>query len=146
MTMEVRELLSWVVSDTSGQVLGGSTPKRLEPMVLVMPLPLKPEDFPKLVDTSSQVGTLDEGNLDDPTLEEVLVTSSPTNETLEPSSNAPPIDIAHLYKEANRALVDWLAIKSSIDACQWKLVSEFSITLCQNKSKTKESIKETKAL
>ena len=56
MTMEVRELLSWAVLDTSGQVSGGSTPKRLEPMVLVTPLPTKPEDFPKLVDTSSQVG------------------------------------------------------------------------------------------
>ena len=39
MTKEVRELLSLAVSDTSGQVLGGSTPKRLEPMVLVTPLP-----------------------------------------------------------------------------------------------------------
>ena len=70
MTMEVRELLSQVVSDTSVQVLVGSphTPKRLEPMVLVMPLPPKLEDFPKLVDTSSQVGALDEGNLDNPTL------------------------------------------------------------------------------
>ena len=67
MTMEVRELLSGVVSDTSGHASGGSTPKRLEPMVLVMPLPPKPEDFPKLVDTASQVGALDEGNLDNPT-------------------------------------------------------------------------------
>ena len=37
-------------------------------------------------------------------------------------------------------------IKSSIDAHQWKLVSEFGMTLCQNESKTKESIKEAKAL
>ena len=38
MTMEVKELLSQAVSDTSGHVLGGSTPKRLEPVVLVTPL------------------------------------------------------------------------------------------------------------
>ena len=69
MTTEVRGLLSWMVSDTSGHVLGVSTPKRLEPMVLVMPLPPKPDDFPKQVDTSSQVGALDEGDLDDPTPE-----------------------------------------------------------------------------
>ena len=37
-------------------------------------------------------------------------------------------------------------VKSSIDAHQWKLVSEFGMILCQNKSKTKESIKEAKAL
>ena len=39
MTTEVRELLSQVVSDTSGQASGGSTPKRLEPVALVMSLP-----------------------------------------------------------------------------------------------------------
>ena len=39
MTTEVREFLSWVVLDTSGQASGGSTPKRQEPVVLVMPLP-----------------------------------------------------------------------------------------------------------
>ena len=98
------------------------------------------------MDTSSQVGTLDEGNLDDPNPEEVPATYSPTIETPGPNSNALPVDVAHLHEEANNALGDWLAIRSSIDACQWKLVSEFSITLCQNKSKTEESIKEAKAL
>ena len=68
-------------------------------MVLV-----KPEDFPKLVDTSSQVGTLDEGNLDNPTPEEVSATYSPTNETLGSSGDVPPLGIAHLCKEANKAL------------------------------------------
>ena len=48
MTMEVRELLSQAVLDTSGHALGGSSPKRLDPVVLVMPLLPKPEDFPYL--------------------------------------------------------------------------------------------------
>ena len=39
MTMEVRELLSWVGLDTSEHASGSSTPKRLEPVVLVTPLP-----------------------------------------------------------------------------------------------------------
>ena len=39
MTTEVREFLSWVVLDTSGHALWGSTPMRLEPMVLVTPPP-----------------------------------------------------------------------------------------------------------
>ena len=39
MTTEVRELLSWVVLDTSGHASGSSTPKRLKPMVLVTSLP-----------------------------------------------------------------------------------------------------------
>ena len=39
LTMEVRELPSWVALDASGHASGSSTPKRLEPMVLVTPLP-----------------------------------------------------------------------------------------------------------
>ena len=57
MTMEVRELLSQAGLDTSGQTSGNPTPKRLEPIVLVTPLPSKLEDFPRPVDTSSQVST-----------------------------------------------------------------------------------------
>ena len=73
-------------------------------------------------------------------------TYSPTLETLGTSSNVPTIDIAHLWEEANKALGYWLAVKSSVDAHHAKLVSKFSMTLCQNKSKTEESIKEAKAL
>ena len=97
------------------------------------------------MDTSSQVGTLDEGDLDD-LPKEVPATYSPTSETLGPSSNVPPSDVAQLCKEANKALGDWLAVKSSIDAHQWKLGSKFGMTLCQNKSKTEEFIKEANAL
>ena len=123
MTTEVRELLSQVVLAPSGQALGDSTSKRLEPMVLVTPLPSKLEDFPKLVDTSSQVGAPDEGEMDDPTWRDPCHIL-PTIEIPGPSSDVPPLDIAHLWEEANKALGDWLAVKSSIDACQWKLVSE----------------------
>ena len=146
MTTEVRELLSQAVLDTSGHASGSSTPKRLEPMVLVTPLPPKLEDFPKLVDTSFQVGTPDDAKMDNPTLEEVHATYSPTIKTPGSSSNSPPLDIAHLWEEVNKALGDWLVIKSSIDAHQQKLVSKFSMTLCGNESKTGESIKEAKAL
>ena len=63
--------------------------------------------------------------------------SSPTTEAQGPSSDAPPPDAAHLWEEANKALGDLLTIKSSIDACQWKLVSEFSMALHENDSKTR---------
>ena len=69
---------------------------RLEPMVLVTLLSPKPEDFPKLVDTSSQVGAPDEGEMDDPTPEEVHATYSPTIKTPGPSCDVHPLDIAHL--------------------------------------------------
>ena len=54
--------------------------------------------------------------MDDPTPEEVHATYSPTIKTPGPNSDVPPLDVAHLQEEANKALGDWLAIKSSIDA------------------------------
>ena len=143
--MEVRELLSWAALDTSGHTSGGSTPKRLEPIVLVTPLPPKQEDFARPVDTSSQVSTPDDAEMEDPSLEEIPATSSPTARTPGPSSDAPPLDVAHLQEEANKALGDLLVTKSLIDAHWQKLVSDFGMTLWQNRSQTLESIKEAKA-
>ena len=51
MTMEVTELLSQAVLDTSGLTSRSSTPKTGS-LALATLLPLKPEDFTKLVDTS----------------------------------------------------------------------------------------------
>ena len=118
MTMEVRELLLQVGLDTSGHASGNSTPKRLEPMVLVKPLLTKPEGFPQPVDTSSQVSTLDDAEMEDASLEEIPTASSPTAETPGPSSGTPPSDTAYLWEEANKTLGELLVIKSSIDACQ----------------------------
>ena len=134
MTTEVRELLYWVALDTSGHASGSSNPIRLEPMVLVTPLPPKPDDFPKPVDTSSQVGALDDSKLEDSTPEDVHATYCPTIETPGPSGDIPPLDITHLWEEANKSLEDWLVIKSSVDVHQQKLVSEFSMSVHQNKS------------
>ena len=115
MTMEVRELLSWVAFDMSEHASGISTPKWLEPMALVTPLPTKPEDFPWPVDTSSQVSTPDDAEMEDASLEEISTASSPTAETSGPSGDAPSLDAANLQEEANKTLGDLLAIKSSMD-------------------------------
>ena len=96
MTMEVRELLSQVGLDMSGHASENSTPKRLEPVALVTPLPTKPEDFPKPVDTSCQVSTPDDTEMEDDSLEEIPTASSPTAKTPGPSSCIPPSDAAHL--------------------------------------------------
>ena len=69
MTMEVRELLSQVGLDMPRCTSWNSAPNRLEPVVLVTPLPTKPEDFPRPVDTSSQVSTLDNAEMEDASLE-----------------------------------------------------------------------------
>ena len=82
--------------------------------------------------------------MEDLTPKEVHATYSPTIETPGPSGDIPLLDIAHLWEEANKALGDWLEIKYYIDICQWKLVSKFGMTFCQNESKTEESIKEAR--
>ena len=115
-------------------------------MVLIMPLPTKPEEFPQPVDTSFQVSTPDDAEMEDTSLEEIPAPSPPTMEALGPSSDAPSSDVAHLWEEANKALEDLLAIKSSIDSHQWKLILEFGMALCQNDSKATESVKEAKAI
>ena len=114
-------------------------------MVLVTPLPPKWENLTKPVDTSSQVSAPDDAEMEDPSLEEIPVTSSLTARTSGPSSNTPPLEVACLQEEANKALGDLLVTKSSIDAHWWKLVSNFGMTLWQNKSETLESINEAKA-
>ena len=124
MTMEVRELLSWAVLDTSEHVSGSSTPKRQEPMVLVTPLPTKLEDFLKPVDMSSQVSTLNDAEIEDASLEEIPAPSSPTTEAQGPGSDAPPPDVAHLWEETNKALGHLLTIKSCIYLAQPSLRSQ----------------------
>ena len=141
MSLEVRELLSWVGLDTSEHASGNSTPKRLQPVVLVTPLPTILEDFPWRVDTSSQVSAPDDAEMEDASLEEIPTASSHIAKAPGPSSNT-----AHLWEEANKGLGELLAIKSSIDAHQQKLVWELSMALHQNKSKTMESIMDAKAI
>ena len=52
--------------------------------------------------------------MDDPTLEEIQA-SLPPVETLEPSGEAPSLDVAILQEEANKTLGCLLATRSSID-------------------------------
>ena len=146
MTMEVQELLSQAGLDTSEHASGSSTMKSQQPVVLVTPLTTKPEDFPKPVDTSSQMSACDDAKMEDTSLEEIPAPSSPTAEAPGPSSDTPPTDVAHLWVEANKALGDLVMVKSSIDAHWQKLVSEFSMAFHQNDSKAMESIKEVKAI
>ena len=68
MTMEVSKLLSWAVLDTSGLASGSSTLKRPGSLALATPLPLKPKESCKPVDTFSQVSIPDNVEMDDPTL------------------------------------------------------------------------------
>ena len=93
MTMEVSELLSWAVLDTSGVASGSSTSKRPGSLALATSLPLKPEDSAKPVDTSSQKSIPDDTEMEDPTLEEIHVSPSPPVKTPGPSSKDPSSNV-----------------------------------------------------
>ena len=146
MTIEVRELLSWAVLDTSGHASRKSTPKRLNPMVILTPPPYKLGNISGPVDTSSQVSTLDDAEMGEAFLEEIPTAPLPTAETPGLSGSAPLTDAGLLWEEANKALGELLATKSSIDTCCQKLVWELGMTFCRNEPETTESIKEAKAI
>ena len=145
MTTEVRELLTQVGLDMSRHWLMNSTPKRLNPVVVLTPLPHKLGNISSPVDISSQVGALDDTELGEASLEEIPAVPLPLAKTPGPNGNTSPMDTRLLHEEANRVLGDLLATKSSIKAHQQKLIWELSMALHQNDSKTTESIKETKA-
>ena len=118
MTTEVRELMFWVGLDMSGHVSENLTLKRLNPMVILTPLPHKLGDPSGPVDKSSQVSAPDYAEMAEASLEEIPAAPSPTAKTPGPSSSAPPADTGHLQEEANKALGGLLATKSSINAHQ----------------------------
>ena len=146
MTTEVSKLLSQAVLDTSNLTPGSSTPKRPGSLALATPLPLRPEDSTKPVDTSSQVSIPDDAEMDDPTLEEIHASPSLPAETPGPCSGVPSLDVTQLQEEANKALGHLMATRSSIDTHWRKQVSDFGMALCQKVLKVTEAIKETKAL
>ena len=146
MTMDVREFLSQVGLDMSGPISKNSTPKTLTPVVILTPPPNKLGDLSEPVDTSSQMSTPDDAEMGKASLEEIPTAPSPTAETTDPSGSAPPTDVDCLWEEVNKALGGLLATKSSINDHWQKLVWELGMALCQNDSKTTESIKEAKAI
>ena len=146
MTMEVRSLLSQLMLDTLGHGSGNFTPKRPNPVAVLIPPPHMPKELPKLVDTSSQVSTLDDVKMAEASLEGVPTTISPIAMTSRSRSITPPTDVAELWENANKALEELQATKSSIDTCRQRAIWQLGMELCQNESKTAESIKESRAI
>ena len=94
--MEVWDLLSQVMLDTSGHVLGNSTPKRPNPVVVLTSPPHKLRDLSRPVDTSFQVSTPHDAETAEASLEEIPTATSPTAETPGPSGGTPPTHTSHL--------------------------------------------------
>ena len=132
--------------DTSGHGSGNSTPRRPNLVVILTPPPHKLKELPKLVDTSSQVSTLDDVEMAETSLEGVPTTVSPIAMTTRSRSITPPIDVSELQEKANKVLEELLATKSSIDANRQRAIWELGMELLWNESKTEESIREARAI
>ena len=122
MTMEVRNLLTQVMLDTSGHRPGDSTPRRPNPVVILTPPPYKQKDCPKPLGTSSQTSTQEDAKMAEASLEGVPNTISPIAVTTRFESITLSTDAAELQENANKALEELLAMKASIDAHRQKAV------------------------
>ena len=142
MTMEVRNLLYRAMVDTSGHGSGKLTPRRPNPVVVLMPPPHKSKELLQLVSTSSQVST----EMVEASLEGIPTTISPIAMTTRSGSITPPADAAKLWKNANKALKELLAKKASVDTHRQGAIWELGMELCWNKSEATKSIKEARAI
>ena len=79
-------------------------------------------------------------------LEGIPTTISAIAMTTSSGSVTPPIDVAELWENVNKALEELLATKASIDACRCRAIWKLGMELHQNKSEATESIKEARAI
>ena len=142
MTMEVRNLLSRVMLDMSGHGSENLSPRRSNPVVILMPPPHKPKELLQLVDTLSQVSA----KMVEASLEAIPTTISPIAATTRSGSVTPPTDAAELWENANKALKELLPTKTSIDAHRQRAIWELGMELCWNESEATKSIKEVRAI
>ena len=124
-------------------------PKRPNPMVVLTPPPNKLRDPSGLgwhIMPGEHPRWCWDGWDGRSPLEEIPTVTSPTAKTPGSSGSAPPTVASYFWEVANKTPGELLATKSSIDACHQKLVWELGMSLCQNNSKTTESIREAKAI
>ena len=118
MTMEVRNLLSLMVLETSGCGSENSTPRRPNTVVILMPPPHKPKELLQPTNTLSQVST----KMAEASLEGIPTSNSPIAMISRSRSVTPPADAMELWENANKALKELLTTKASIDAHRQRAV------------------------
>ena len=139
--MEVRNLLSQAILETSSCVSKHSSPRRPTPVVVPMNPPQKPEGSLWPVDTSSQASA----EAAEASLEDILASIFPIAAISRTRHITPLVDELELWANANKALEDFLTTKASIDAHRQRAIWELGVVLHQNESQVAESIKKAKA-
>ena len=139
--MEVRNLLSQAMLETSSYRSKHSSPRTPTPAVVPMTPSQKPEGPLWPIDTSSQASA----GAAEASLEDIPTSIYPIAAIYRTGSTTPLVDAMELQANANKALENLLTTKASIDACRWRAIWELGTELHQNESKAVESIKEAKA-
>ena len=94
MTLEVRNLLSQVILDMSSHGSKNSTPRRPDPVIILMPPPHKSKELLQPVDTSSQASA----EMAEESLGGIPTIIYPIAMTTRSRSITPPADAAELWK------------------------------------------------
>ena len=141
-TMEVRNLLSYMMLEMSGCESKNLTPRRPNQVVVPMPPPQKSGELLQSVDTSSQVST----KVAEASLEVIPTSISPIAVVSRAGSITPPVDTMELQANANKTLKDLLTTKVSIATCRQRAIWELGMKLHWNESQAAKSIKEAKAI
>ena len=142
MIMEVWNLLSQVMLDALDPGSKNSTPRRPNPVVILMPPPHKLKELLQPVDTSFQASAQEEAEMAEASLEGVPTSISPITATTRSESITPSVDTVELWENANQALNKLLTTKACIEACRQRAVWELGTGLCWNESEATESLKE----
>ena len=140
--MEIRNLLSQAILETSGCGSQKLTPRMPNPVVMLMPPPQKSKELLQPVDTSSQASA----EMAESSLEGIPTSISPITMASRPKSITPPVDPMEVWGNANKALKELLTTKASLYAYRWRAIWELGMELHQNESQATESIKEAKAV
>ena len=122
--MEVRNLLSQVVLETSGCRSKNLTPRRPNPVVTPMPPPKKSGELLQPVDTSSQASA----EVAEASLEGIPTSISPIAVASRTGSITPMVDAMSFGQTKPSRIC--LTTKASSDACRQRAVWELGIELC----------------
>ena len=140
--MEVRNLLSQAVLETSGCGSKNLTPRRPDPVAAPITSPQQSKKVLQPVDTSSQASMeMAEASLEGIPTSISLIAAASRSESV-----TPPIDAMELWGIANKALEELLTTKASTDTHMQRAIWKLGIELHQKESQATESIKEAKAV
>ena len=141
-TMEVSNLLSQAVLETSSCESQQSPPRRPTIVVVLMSPPQRPEGLLPPANSSSQA-SIDKGEA---SIEDMSANIYPITAISGSNSTSTLIDLTEPQTNTNKALDDLLSTKGSIDARRWRAVWDLGVLLCQTESEVAAMVQEARTI